>query len=267
MKERLQKLLAREGLGSRREIESWIAAGQVKVNGHVAQLGDQAGDGDRVRVRGKPVRLSRHVRPRVIAYHKPQGELTTRKDPEGRPTVFARLPYLHAGRWIAVGRLDASTSGLLLFTTDGALANRLMHPSCGLEREYAARVRGEISAEVLARLQQGVMLDDGLARFETILDAGGGGANRWYHVMLREGRNREVRRLWDSQNVTVSRLIRIRYGSLTLGRWLRPGRWRELEADELGTLYGQAGCGCVSIQPGSRASRRPDPARARRQPR
>ncbi|MGI8738162.1 MAG: 23S rRNA pseudouridine(2605) synthase RluB [Gammaproteobacteria bacterium] len=266
MKERLQKLLAREGLGSRREIEGWITAGQVKVNGHVAQLGDRAGDGDRVRVRGKPVRLSRHVRPRVIAYHKPQGELTTRKDPAGRPTVFARLPYLHAGRWIAVGRLDASTSGLLLFTTDGALANRLMHPSCGVEREYAARVRGEISTEVLGRLQQGVILDDGPARFETVLEAGGGGANRWYHVMLREGRNREVRRLWDSQNVTVSRLIRIRYGSLTLGRWLRPGRWRELAADELRTLYGQAGLDAHESAPVPRAARDPTPAHSRRRP-
>ncbi|MGH8503042.1 MAG: 23S rRNA pseudouridine(2605) synthase RluB [Gammaproteobacteria bacterium] len=265
MKERLQKLLARAGLGSRREIEGWIAAGQVKVNGHVAQLGDRAGHGDRVRVRGKPVNFSGRVRPRVLAYHKPQGEVTTRKDPQGRPTVFARLPPLPTGRWIAVGRLDVNTSGLLLFTTDGQLANRLMHPSCAVEREYAARVRGEVRAETLARLREGVALEDGLARFETIFEAGGSGANRWYHVTLREGRNREVKRLWESQHITVSRLIRVRYGPLSLGRWLRPRRWRELTHEETQALYAHADADPPA--PARRAAHKSGRTRTRRTPR
>lgn len=241
MKERLQKALAHSGVGSRREIEGWIEAGLVTVNGRVASLGDRADDADRIRVRGRWIPVITNQRPRVLAYHKPQGEVTTRKDPEGRPTVFARLPPLRAGRWIAVGRLDISTFGLLLFTNDGALANKLMHPSAEVEREYAVRVRGDVNADTLARLRQGVMLEDGMAHFETISDAGGAGVNRWYHVMLREGRNREVKRLWESQGIPVSRLIRVRYGPLSLGRVLKPGRWRELSRDEMRNLYAQAG--------------------------
>jgi 23S rRNA pseudouridine2605 synthase len=240
MKERLQKILARAGLGSRREIERWIEAGQVAVNGKIAQLGDQAGEEDRIRVRGQRVQWPASQRRRVLAYHKPPGEVTTRLDPEGRPTVFERLPTLRIGRWIAVGRLDVSTSGLLLFTNDGALANKLMHPSTELEREYAVRVRGEVGADALARLQAGVMLDDGPARFEALTAAGGSGANRWYRVTLREGRNREVRRLWESQAVAVSRLIRVRYGPVALDRFLRPGHWRELERADLRALYAAA---------------------------
>ncbi len=241
MKERLQKVLARAGLGSRREIEIWIKAGQVTVNGSVARLGDRIVETDRVHVRDKPVRLRTEQRRRALAYHKPQGEVTTRDDSEGRPTVFAHLPALSGGRWIVVGRLDIVTSGLLLFTTDGVLANKLMHPSSQVEREYAVRVRGEVSAETLARLQTGIMLEDGCARFESLIAAGGSGANRWYRVTLREGRNREIRRLWASQGVAVSRLIRTRYGPLALGRFLRPGRWRELDRDELRALYVAAG--------------------------
>lgn len=253
MKERLQKVLAHLGLGSRREIEIWIEAGQVSVNGRVAQLGDQVAGTDRVRVRGKQVRLRITQRRRALAYHKPQGEVTTRKDPQGRSTVFARLPILAEGRWIVIGRLDFTTAGLLLFTNDGALANALMHPSSQVEREYAVRVRGEVSAETLARLQTGVTLEDGLARFETLVAVGGSGANRWYRVRLREGRNREVRRLWESQGVAVSRLIRTRYGPLELGRFLRLGRWRELERDELRALYAAAG---LELKRASRTSKK-----------
>ncbi len=241
MKERLQKILARAGMGSRREIEGWIEAGQVTVNGRVVSLGEQASETDRIRIRGRPVRLTLNQRPRVLAYHKPHGEVTTRKDPQGRPTVFARLPKLRAGRWIAVGRLDVNTSGLLLFTNDGVLANRLMHPSREVEREYAARVRGAVSAEMLARLQAGIMLEDGVARFETVFEAGGSGANRWYRVVLREGRKHEVRRLWEAEGMTVSRLIRLRYGPVALDQSLRPGRWHELQADKLRALYAAAG--------------------------
>jgi 23S rRNA pseudouridine2605 synthase len=240
MRERLQKVLAREGLGSRREIERWIKAGLVSINGRVARLGDQADKTDRVRVRDKSVRMTPSRR-RVLAYHKPQGEITSRGDPQDRPTVFERLPDLHVGRWIAIGRLDISTCGLLLFTNDGSLAHRLMHPSSEIEREYAVRVRGEVSHETLARLQAGVVLEDGPARFDTIAEAGGKAVNRWYHVVLREGRNREVRRLWESQGVKVSRLIRTRYGPLTLERRLGQGRWRELGSDETRALYLAAG--------------------------
>lgn len=252
MKERLQKMLARAGLGSRREIESWIEAGLIRVNGRVAHLGDQAGAGDRVQVRGQYVHLTAYQRPCVLVYHKPQGEITARKDPEGRPTVFARLPTLRTGRWIAIGRLDISTSGVLLFTNDGRLANKLMHPSAEVEREYAARVRGQVDAQMLARLRQGVVLEDGMARFETILEAGGGDTNRWFHVILREGRNREVKRLWESQGVSVSRLIRVRFGPVALDRCLRPGRWRRLKREEMRELYATAG---LESKPGAHPTR------------
>ncbi len=242
-KERLQKLLAHAGLGSRRQVEQWIADGEVEVNGRVARLGERAGPGDEVRVRGRAVDLGglESLPRRVLIYHKPEGEVTTRSDPEGRPTVFERLPRLEVGRWISVGRLDVNTSGLLLLTTDGELANRLMHPSSQVEREYAVRVFGEVDGRVLENLVNGVQLDDGPARFEEIVDSGGEGANRWYHVVILEGRKREVRRLWESQGLKVSRLIRVRYGPVILPPGLAQGRTAELtpgEVNELGQMVG-----------------------------
>ncbi len=240
--ERIQKLLARAGLGSRREIEAWIRHGQVKINDRVAGLGDRATPADKIAVRGRVVHLARRPRrPRAIAYHKPVGEVTTRRDPEGRPVVFERLPKLRGERWVAVGRLDLNTEGLLLFTTDGALAHALMHPSRGLEREYAVRVFGVLSDAAVERLLAGVPLDEGRARFERIEPGGGSGANRWYRVVLREGRHREVRRLFEVVGAQVSRLIRLRYGPVELGRGLRRGHWRELGPEELAALYEAAG--------------------------
>lgn len=235
-------MLANAGLGSRREIEQWIAAGAVVVNGKIAQLGDRAGVGDKVVVRGKPVSLgSDKTVSRVLAYNKPVGEVTSRKDPAGRTTVFEHLPRIKEGRWVAVGRLDITTTGLLLFTNDGALAHGLMHPSSEIEREYAVRVLGEVTPEMLEKLSSGVELEDGLARFCSIRADGGSGANRWYHVMLREGKNREVRRLWESQGLQVSRLIRSRYGPVTLDRGVRPGEWQELDDKQKQALYRLAG--------------------------
>jgi 23S rRNA pseudouridine2605 synthase len=222
----LQKRLAAAGLGSRREIERWIAAGRVTLNGQVAKLGDRAAASDSVLLDGKPVAQPRAAATRVLLYHKPVGELVTRSDPEGRPTVFARLP---PGRWIAVRRLDINRSGLLLLTESGELANQLMHPRYGLEREYVARVKGELSAAELARLREGILLDGVPASFERIeSDRPGEGVNRWYRVVLREGRNREVRRLFEALGHPVSRLSRVRYGPLELPADLAPGKWREL---------------------------------------
>ena len=231
--ERLQKVLAHRGLGSRREIESWIAAGRVTVNTKAAPLGTRVGRTDVLRVDGHRVDLDEHTRVRVLVYNKPEGEICTRHDPEGRATVYDRLPRLRTGRWISVGRLDINTQGLLLFTNDGELAHRLTHPSFTLEREYAVRVLGAVGPQVLATLSSGVELDDGPARFTSIRDAGGEGANHWYHVTLVEGRNREVHRLWASQLVRISRLVRVRYGPVSLPRWLRSGRFSQLAADEL----------------------------------
>lgn len=229
MSEKLQKVLARAGFGSRREMERWIEAGRVRINDRPAQLGDRVEAGDSLRVDGRPVaRKSLEPSRRIIAYHKPVGEVCTRNDPEGRPTIFDKLPKLRGERWIAVGRLDINTCGLILLTTDGELANRLMHPSSELEREYAVRILGEADADTLKRLTSGVELEDGMARFERVVDGGGEGANRWYHVVLREGRKREVRRLWESQGFTVSRLIRVGYGPIKLERGLRPGQCTEL---------------------------------------
>jgi len=233
--ERLQKILAQAGYGSRREIERWIERGEVKLNGKRASLGDRYNPGDLLKVKNKLVPESKlkAKHSRVIIYHKPVGEVTTRADPEGRATVFDNLPKLGSARWIAVGRLDINTSGLLLFTTDGELANRLMHPSTQIEREYAVRVLGEVSDEALANMQKGVDLEDGVAKFEAIHDQGGQGANHWYHVVLKEGRNREVRRLWESQGITVSRLMRIRYGNITIPRTVRPGKQQDLSNAEI----------------------------------
>ena len=239
-------MLARLGLGSRRQLETWIAAGRVSINGKRAKLGDRVSARDLIRVDGRRVTQSgkeayRDPRPRVIAYHKPPGEVTTRRDPEGRPTVYEALPRLRSGRWVSVGRLDVNTTGLLLFTTDGDLAHHLMHPSSGVTREYAVRVFGQVSADVLERLRAGVELEDGVGRFEIVEDAGGEGANHWYRVTLTEGRNREVRRLWESQGVQVSRLIRTGYGPVGLPRRLKPGRWEELGDRELEALREAAG--------------------------
>lgn len=240
MTERLQKWLASAGLGSRREIEGWIAAGRVKVNGKPAVLGQKVSGSERISVDGRKVRgLSPRHRsaPRVLIYHKPIGEVCTRTDPEGRPTVFDSLPRVTGGRWIVVGRLDIDTSGLLLFTTDGSLAHALMHPSSELAREYAVRVRGNPTEEHLRRLQDGVQLDDGPGRFETIQAEGGEGANRWYRVSVAEGRNRIIRRLWEAVDCQVSRLIRVRFGPVTLPRHLPRGRYREMVHRELGELF------------------------------
>ena len=235
--EKLQKVLANAGLGSRREIETWITAGRVSVNGELAKLGDRVKLLDKIRVDGRLVDMhATSKKLRVLIYHKPAREICSRKDPEGRPTVFDTLPKIRQGRWIMVGRLDFNTSGVLLFTTDGELAKRLMHPSYEIEREYAVRIVGEASKETLKQLQTGVVLEDGLAKFDIVTDAGGQGINHWYHVVLREGKNREVRRLWESQGMQVSRLIRIRYGCITLPRLLPPGRWNELETSEISKL-------------------------------
>lgn len=236
MSERLQKFLASAGLGSRRQIEDWIRQRRIVVNGQPAQLGLSVSNADRIEIDGKPVRIAHRQPRRVLAYYKPVGEMTTRRDPDGRATVFDRLPPVHDGRWIAVGRLDLNTQGLLLLTNDGELANRLMHPSSRIDREYAVRVVGEVGPEQLQRLLEGIPLDDGLARFDEMREAGGEGVNHWYHVILREGRHREVRRLWESQGITVSRLIRVRYGPVVLRRGLHPGRWDELDEAEMAEL-------------------------------
>jgi len=237
--ERIQKVLARMGLGSRREIESWIKEGRIVVNGKLAKLGDAITDEDRVQLDKKQIKFPRKTdsRPRVIAYHKPAGEICTRKDAEGRTTVFSKLPRLKGSRWVSVGRLDINTYGLLLFTNDGDLANRLMHPSSNIDREYAVRVVGKVDEEMLKRLQEGVELEDGPAHFSDIVDSGGDGANHWYHVTLMEGRTHEVKRLWESQGITVSRLIRVRFGPVILSRSSRVGTVRELDDKELGELY------------------------------
>jgi 23S rRNA pseudouridine2605 synthase len=240
---RLQKALADAGLGSRRTIEGWISEGRVRVNGTLAKLGDRVSGSERIAIDGREIRIKgqRETAPQVIAYHKPEGELVTRRDPEERPTVFLRLPKPKQGRWIAVGRLDINTSGLMLFTTDGELANRLMHPSREVEREYAVRILGDVAEGTVERLATGITLDDGLAKFDSIVEKGGSGANRWFHVVLREGRNREVRRLWEAAGCQVSRLIRVRYGNIALGRRLYSGNWRPLSENELADLMALAG--------------------------
>ncbi|WP_311065334.1 23S rRNA pseudouridine(2605) synthase RluB [Halomonas sp. DWK9] len=236
--EKLQKVLARAGLGSRREMETAISDGRVKVNSQVAKLGDRVEARDKVSFDDRPVTLrpEEEVPRRVIMYNKPEGELCTRKDPEGRRTVFERLPRLKGERWIAIGRLDINTSGLLLFTTDGELANRLMHPSTQVEREYAVRVMGDVKREHIVAMVDGVMLEDGPARFTDVQEFGGEGINTWFHVVILEGRNREVRRLWESQGLTVSRLKRVRYGNIFIDKRAKAGEWVELSQDEVDDL-------------------------------
>ena len=241
MSERIQKVLANAGLGSRRQIEAWIEAGRIRVNGRPARTGQPLEGGERITIDGKPVRVGTSRTVRNIIYNKPAGEICTRDDPEGRPTVFDRLPRLRGARWIAVGRLDINTTGLLMFTTDGELANSLMHPSSEIERRYSVRVLGEASPDTISKLQTGVKLEDGPARFESVEPAGGQGANRWYRVSIREGRNREVRRLWEAVGITVSRLIRTGYGPVDLGPRLEQGRFRDLEQEELAAVYQSVG--------------------------
>ncbi|MGF1694585.1 23S rRNA pseudouridine(2605) synthase RluB [Vibrio kyushuensis] len=239
MSEKLQKVLARAGHGSRRELETLIKSGRVSVNGVVAKLGERLEDESAViRIDGHNVaaKVSEEVVCRVLAYYKPEGELCTRSDPEGRRTVFDRLPKIRGSRWISVGRLDANTSGLLLFTTDGELANRLMHPSRQVEREYLVRVFGEVNEDKVKNLVRGVKLEDGMARFEDIVYAGGEGMNHTFYVAINEGRNREVRRLWESQDTTVSRLKRVRYGDIYLDKKLPRGGWKELELKDVNYL-------------------------------
>ena len=238
--EKLQKVLARTGLGSRREMERWIEQGRVTVDGRPATLGDRGTQRARISVDGRPVNTAPAQETRCILYHKPTGEVSSRKDPQGRRTVFERLPKLKSGRWISIGRLDYNTSGLLLFTTDGELANKLMHPSSNIEREYMVRVMGEWDEAMLQRLLDGVMLEDGVARFTDIQDGGGDGINHWFYVVIMEGRNREVRRLWESQGLTVSRLKRVRYGEVFIPSKVKQGQWVELEPKEVKSLYRMA---------------------------
>lgn len=240
MSEKLQKILAQVGVGSRREMERWIADGRVTLNGELAKLGERAEGQDEIRVDGKVVEHAAEAPRRVLAYNKPEGEVCTRNDPEGRPTVFHNLPKLKGERWIAVGRLDINTAGLLLFTTDGELANKLMHPSTNtVDREYAVRVAGDVTDEVIGNLKKGVVLEDGMAKFTDVQFFDGEGFNQWYHVCIMEGRNREVRRLWESQECKVSRLKRVRYGCIFLPKKVSVGKWVELDqkdTDELAKL-------------------------------
>lgn len=239
---KLQKVLAQAGIGSRRDIEDWIAEGKIEVNGEVAHVGQRISFGDRVRVNGKDVRVRiSPPNPRILAYHKPTGEVSTFNDPEGRPTVFRTLPRVQGQKWQSVGRLDINTEGLLLFTNSGELANQLMHPRFGVEREYAARVLGALSDEQRAKLLDGVNVEGQVASFKSIEDGGGEGANRWYRVVITEGRNREVRKLFEAVGMVVSRLIRIRYGTVVLPRGLKRGVWVELGDDDVRVIRRLAG--------------------------
>jgi len=242
MSEKLHKILARNGYGSRREMEGWIEAGRLSINGRTAKTADRVTEDDKISLDGNAITLKfEAASQRVLIYNKPEGVICTRNDPEGRPDVFKALPKLQGSRWIIVGRLDLNTSGLLLFTTDGDLANTLMHPSSEIIREYAVRVLGEVDGAILENLQKGVELEDGKAHFDSIVDAGGKGANHWYHVTLKEGRKREVRRLWESQGLRVSRLKRIRFGPLSLPTKLRTGTFRDLDQAEMNVLYSAIG--------------------------
>ena len=243
MSEKLQKLLATVGLGSRRELEKWISAGRVSVNGSTAKLGDRAETDDRILVDGRPIKLVTDDSPRVLMYSKPEGEVSTTTDPEGRTTVFDGLPRLSRGRWIAIGRLDINTSGLLLFTTHGELANRLMHPSYEVKREYMVRIHGEVNEAMIARLTEGVILEDGVAKFQTVKAQHARSndehisSNQWFRVILAEGRTREVRRLWESQGVEVNRLKRISYGPIELPSFVRRSEFIELDPKQVISLF------------------------------
>ena len=227
---KLQKLLAHRGLGSRHEMEELIAAGKVMLNDRIAILGDRAGPDDVVRIGRRVIRLNAPEElPHVLLYHKPEGEIVSRDDPQGRPSVFDKLPHLRSSKWIAIGRLDFNTSGLLIFTDDGTFANRLMHPRFEMEREYAVRILGELTDEQMKQLTTGVELEDGRAAFTYLTDQGGEGANHWYRAILKEGKNREVRRMFEALGLTVSRLMRVRFGPLNLPPRIKRGQWLELD--------------------------------------
>ena len=235
--QKLHKVLAAAGFGSRRAMEERIREGGVTVNGRVAGIGDRVTAEDRIKVGDKILRWPQEGKlPRVLLYHKPEGEIVSNDDPLGRPTVFAKLPPARAAKWLAIGRLDFNTSGLLIFTTSGDLANRMMHPRFEVEREYAVRVLGEMTPAIMDALRAGVRLEDGVARFEHLEEEGGEGANRWYRVLLREGRNRVVRRLFESQGLTVSRLMRVRFGAVLLPPRLKRGQFIELTGEDVEQL-------------------------------
>ena len=244
MDEKLQKILANAGKGSRRAMEQAIADGRVSVNGAVAKLGDRAGADAKISLDGKPVLRDAEPQTRVIVYNKPEGEVSTRHDPEGRATIFDRLPLLKSGRWISIGRLDINTSGLLLFTNDGELANKMMHPSSNIDREYLVRVMGKVDEDMLKRLRAGVMLEDGPAKFtdiQIVESEREEAMNRWFYVALMEGRNREVRRLWESQGVQVNRLKRVRYGPVFIPSHITSGHWFELDPRDVDILCSDVG--------------------------
>ena len=233
--DRIQKVLSRAGLGSRREIERWIEEGKLVLNGKVAVLGERLREGDRLQINGRIIQWEKYSdQPtRVLIYHKPTGEVVTRRDPEGRPVIFTQLPKLQIGRWVSIGRLDINSQGLLLVTNNGELAHRLMHPSTEIQREYAVRIFGNVSNEIIDRLKQGVELEDGEARFDEVEFSGGEGINKWYRVTVSEGRNRLVRRLWETQDVVVNRLMRVRYGPVDLPDRLKARTFYELNDKEI----------------------------------
>lgn len=255
--EKLHKMLAAAGLGSRRDMESLIAAGEVSVNGKVVGIGERIHPGDRIRVKGREVRIPWDEQaPQVLIYHKPEGEIVSRDDPEGRPTVFEKLPRVRGKRWISIGRLDLNTEGLLVFTTSGELANRLSHPRYEVEREYAVRVLGELSIEQMQSLTTGIELDDGTARVESIMHQGGEGLNQWYRLIILEGRNREVRRLFEALGLSVSRLIRVRFGPINMPPRLKRGMFEALQERDVRALLKWCGIGAPTATPGGRRAPR-----------
>ena len=251
--QKLHKVLAQAGLGSRRDMEEWIRAGKVTVNGAVAGIGTRVGAQDRIEIGRRIVRVAAApTLPRVLLYHKPEGEITSRDDPQGRPSVFDKLPPLHGAKWVAIGRLDYNTGGLLIFTTSGELATRMMHPRFEIEREYAVRIIGQLSDQQAGRLLKGIALSDGNARFERIEAEGGDGTNRWYRVVCKEGRNRIVRRMFEALGLKVSRLMRVRFGPVALPPRLRRGQSRELESGEVERLLAWLEAGIPPSSPGIR---------------